>query len=112
MGRLPTVVVRKDVLESWLTVSDYTRSRLAAELGVSKGRVSQLLTSEEEPSANLIARLMLLTNLPFERLFKIIHEHNRKIAAAASHASAADASLRRRAAKRAKKSAQPELANA
>ena len=62
------------MLASWLTISDYNRSRLAAELNVSKGRISQLLTSSEEPSAHLIAKLMTLTNLPFERLFKIVRE--------------------------------------
>ena len=72
--RLPTVVVRGDILASWLTISDYTRSRLAAELGISKGRVSQLLTSQEEPSAHLIAKLMTLTHLPFDRLFQIVRE--------------------------------------
>ena len=72
--RLPTIVVRGDVLESWLTVSGYTRTRLASELGVSKGRISQLLTSKEEPSAHLIARLITLTRLPFDRLFKIVRE--------------------------------------
>ena len=72
--RLPTVVVRGDMLASWLTVSGYTRARLAAELGVSRGRVSQLLTSREEPSAHLIARLMTITRLPFDRLFKIVRE--------------------------------------
>src|SRR3990167_6772435 len=71
--RLPTVVVRGDILESWITVSDYSRSRLATELGVSKGRVSQLLNSHEEPSAHLIAKLITLTRLPFDRLFKIVH---------------------------------------
>jgi len=70
--RLPTVVVRGDILESWLTVSDYSRSRLATELGVSKGRVSQLLNSQEEPSAHLIAKLLTLTHLPFDRLFKLV----------------------------------------
>ena len=70
--RLPTVVVRGDILESWITVSDYSRSRLATELGVSKGRISQLLTSREEPSAHLIAKLLTLTHLPFDRLFKIV----------------------------------------
>ena len=70
--RLPTVVVRGDILESWITVSDYSRSRLATELGVSKGRVSQLFTSQEEPSAHLIAKLITVTHLPFDRLFKII----------------------------------------
>ena len=70
--RLPTVVVRGDILESWITVSDYSRSRLATELGVSKGRISQLLTSHEEPSAHLIAKLLALTHLPFDRLFKIV----------------------------------------
>ena len=74
MKRFPTVVVRGDMLASWLTVSDYTKSRLAAELDVSKGRVSQLLTSYEEPSAHLIAKLMSLTNLPFDRLFKILRD--------------------------------------
>ena len=62
------------MLASWLTISDYSRTRLAAELNVSKGRISQLLTSSEEPSAHLIAKLMTLTNLPFERLFKIVRE--------------------------------------
>ena len=72
--RLPTVVIRNDVLESWLTISDYSKSRLANELGISKGRISQLLTSHEEPSAHLIAKLMTLTYLPFDRLFKIVHD--------------------------------------
>ena len=72
--RFPTIVVRGDVLSSWLTVSDYTQTRLAAELGVSKGRVSQLLTSREEPSAHLIAKLITLTRLPFDRLFKIVQD--------------------------------------
>ena len=69
--RQPTVVVRGDVLSSWLTVSDYTKSQLANELGVSRGRISQLLTSEEEPSAHLIAKLLLPTKLPFDRLFMV-----------------------------------------
>ena len=73
--RLPTVVIRSDVLESWLTVSDYSKSRLADELGVSKGRISQLLTSRTEPSAHLIAKLMTLTYLPFDRLFRIVHDN-------------------------------------
>ena len=72
--KVPTVVVRAEVLTSWLTISDYTKSRLATELGVSKGRISQLLTSSEEPSAHLIAKLLALTRLPFERLFKIVRE--------------------------------------
>ena len=72
--RLPTVVVRGDVLESWLTVSDYSRSQLATELGVSRGRISQLLTSREEPSAHLVAKLITLTRLPFDRLFRIVQE--------------------------------------
>jgi len=72
--RLPTIVIRSDVLESWLTVSAYSKSRLATELGISKGRISQLLTSHEEPSAHLIAKLMALTYLPFDRLFMIVHD--------------------------------------
>ena len=72
--RFPTVVVRGDVLQSWLTVSDYSRSQLANELGVSKGRISQLLTSREEPSAHLVAKLITLTELPFDRLFRIVRD--------------------------------------
>ena len=72
--RFPTIVVRSQVLSSWLTVSDYSQSRLASELGVSKGRISQIMSSLEEPSAHLIAKLITLTHLPFERLFKIVHE--------------------------------------
>ena len=70
--RFPTVIVRGDVLASWLTVTDYSRSQLAGKLGVSKGRISQLLNSHEEPSAHLIAKLITLTDLPFDRLFKIM----------------------------------------
>ena len=77
--RLPTVVIRSDILESWLTVSDYSKARLAGELGVSKGRISQLLTSREEPSAHLIAKLMTLTYLPFDRLFMIVHDTNPRV---------------------------------
>ena len=67
-------MVRGDVLTSWLTVSDYSRSQLAKALGISKGRVSQLLTSRQEPSAHLIAKLLLLTHLPFERLFSLLRD--------------------------------------
>ena len=74
MMRFPTVVVRGEVLTSWLTVVDCSRSQLAAKLGVSKGRISQLLTSQEEPSAHLIAKLMLLTHLPFNRLFMLLRD--------------------------------------
>ena len=73
--RFPTIVVRGDVLTSWLTVSNYNRSRLARELGISKGRVSQLITSHQEPSVHLVAKLLLLTHLPFERLFTLLHDN-------------------------------------
>ncbi len=72
--RLPTVVIRREILTSWLNVSAYSQSRLALELGISRGRISQLLTSREEPSAHLIAKLMTLTSLPFDRLFKVMRE--------------------------------------
>lgn len=86
--RLPTVVVRGDVLTSWLTVSDFTRSRLALELGVSRGRISQLLTSQDEPSAHLIAKLIDLTHLPFDRLFKILRNgHAGELPAGRAHLS-------------------------
>jgi transcriptional regulator with XRE-family HTH domain len=52
-------------------VSGNTQSQLAAELGVSRGRISQLITAQEGLSANLIAKLMQLTRLPFDRLFLI-----------------------------------------
>ena len=73
--RFPTIVVRGDVLTSWLTVSNYNRSRLAKELGISKGRVSQLITSHQEPSVHLVAKLLLLTHLPFERLFTLLRDN-------------------------------------
>ena len=67
----PAIAMKRDVLQSWLKVSGYTRARLARELNVSKGRISQLLHSEEEPSARLIAGLLHLTDLPFDRLFAV-----------------------------------------
>ena len=72
--RIPTIMVQTDVLSSWLTLSACTKSQLAYELGISKGRVSQLLSSHHEPSAHLIAKLLVLTHLPFDRLFKVIRD--------------------------------------
>ena len=69
--KLPTVTVRKEILEAWLRVSDCTQAQLARQLGVTKGRVSQLLRDRAEPSAHLIAKLLVLTELPFERLFEL-----------------------------------------
>ena len=69
--RLPTVAVQTDVLDAWLRVTGSTKSQLAVQLDVSKGRVSQLFTDHVEPSAHLIAKLLVVTNLPFDRLFRI-----------------------------------------
>ena len=79
MIRIPTIVVRDDVLTSWLKVSNHTQSQLAEALNVSKGRVSQLLTSQGEPSAHLIAKLIVVTQLPFERLFKLVIRHDQRV---------------------------------
>ena len=67
----PAITIRRDVLESWLKVSGYTRSRLARDLRVSKGRISQVLNADQEPSARLIAGLLHVTHLPFDRLFTL-----------------------------------------
>ena len=68
----PTVLVKSDVLRSWLLVTGWTQSQLANALDVSKGRVSQLIgASGIDPSAHLIAKLMKVTGMPFERLFRI-----------------------------------------
>ena len=67
------IKIRVDVLQSWLKVTGCTQSQLANELHISRSRISQLLCSDQEPSAHLIAKFMILTQLPFERLFKIIH---------------------------------------
>ncbi len=79
MNRIPTIVVRGDVLSSWLKVSNCTQSQLADGLNVSKGRISQLLTSQEAPSAHLIAKLIIVTQLPFERLFKLVIRHDKMV---------------------------------
>lgn len=66
----PALVLRRDVLHSWLHVSGYTQTQLARALNISKGRISQLLHSrDDEPSSRLIAGLLEVTRLPFDRLF-------------------------------------------
>lgn len=74
--RYPTIIVRGDILASWLTISDFSKSQMAVELGISRGRVSQLLSSNEEPSAHLMAKIMTLTHLPYDRLFRMIRTSN------------------------------------
>jgi len=68
----PTLSLRRDVLHAWLRVAGYTQAELARALKVSEGRVSQLLHSrKEEPSPRLIAALLGVTSLPFDRLFSL-----------------------------------------
>ena len=69
--KLPTVTVRREILDAWLHVSGCTKAQLSRHLGITKGRVSQLLHGDTEPSAHLIAKLLVLTRLPFERLFEV-----------------------------------------
>ena len=72
--KLPTIIVREDILRSWLKISDCSQSQLASSLGVSRGRVSQLFTTGIEPSAHLMAKLLVLTHLPFDRLFEVLED--------------------------------------
>ncbi len=65
------VRIRRDIFRSWLKISGYTRSRLADELNISRGRVSQLLNSDQPPSNRVIAGFLAVTRLPFERLFTV-----------------------------------------
>jgi len=73
--KYPTVTIRTDVLESWLKVCGCTKSHLADELGISKGRISQLLSTQAEPSAHLIAKLLTVTHLPFDRVFRVVRNN-------------------------------------
>jgi transcriptional regulator with XRE-family HTH domain len=66
-----TIKVRTDILEAWLRVSGLTKAKLARQLGVSKSRVTQIFNGDAEPSARLLAQLLLATELPFDRLFSI-----------------------------------------
>ena len=69
----PTLSLRRDVLHAWLRVSGYNQAELARALKVSEGRISQLLHSrkKEEPSPRLIAALLGVTSLSFDRLFSL-----------------------------------------
>lgn len=66
-----TVAVRRDVFRSWLKASGYTKTRFANEIRVSKGRISQVLHSDQGPSSRMIAGFLRVTRLPFERLFTV-----------------------------------------
>ena len=69
--KLPTLSLRTEMLEAWLRLAGYTKAQLANRLSVTRGRVSQLFRNQAEPSAHLIAKLLVVTELPFERLFEI-----------------------------------------
>ena len=78
--KLPTIVVRGNVLLSWMTLSQCTRTQFAKDLKISTARISQLLNSTEEPSAHLMAKLLNHTHLPFTQLFKIIYSTSKPLA--------------------------------
>ena len=68
-----TVHIRRDVLKAWLELSGVNHVWLANQLHVTKGRISQILHSDVSPSARLIGGLLLVTQLPFDRLFQVVH---------------------------------------
>ena len=85
----PSLSLRRDVLDAWLRVSGYNQAELARALKVSEGRISQLLHSrkKEAPSPRLIAALLDVTSLSFDRLFsfkpaggKLIQKRMRQLA--------------------------------
>lgn len=67
------VLIRRDVLKAWLQLAGVNRTWLAKQLNITKGRVSQLLNADDSPSSPLIASLLLVTNLPFDRLFVVVN---------------------------------------
>jgi transcriptional regulator with XRE-family HTH domain len=68
----PSLSLRRDVLHAWLQVSGYNQAELARALKVSEGRISQILHSKNEgPSPRLMAALLRITSLPFDRLFSL-----------------------------------------
>lgn len=71
----PDICLRTDILDAWLRVSNRTKAELARQLGVTKGRVSQLFASPTGASTHLVAKLLLVTGLPFDRLFLIVTDH-------------------------------------
>jgi len=66
-----TVVVNTDILQSWLVISDLSQDRLAHQLHVSRVRFRRLLRRETELPTRVIGSLLLMTQLPFERLFSV-----------------------------------------
>ena len=74
--KVPTVLIEREILQAWLRVNGWSKSQLAHALNVSKGRVSQLFSASSavEPSAHLIAKLLEVTGMPFDRLFRIAHK--------------------------------------
>src|SRR3989338_401881 len=68
------VVIRRDALKAWLQSAGGNNVWLAQQLSVTPGRISQLLNSDVSPSAQLMGNLLVLTKLPFERLFHVVFE--------------------------------------
>ena len=67
------IQLRHEILKTWMQLAGVNNTRLAHQLRVTKGRVSQLLNSDVMPSSRVIGGLLLITKLPFDRLFMVVN---------------------------------------
>ena len=69
------IQLRHEILKTWMRLAGVNNTWLARQLRVTKGRVSQLLNSDMMPSSRVIGGLLLITKLPFDRLFMVVNGH-------------------------------------
>lgn len=64
------IILRTDILKLWLRVTGRNQAWLAAKMGFSKGYISRIMNNDCKMSREFVDRILLITHMPFENLFK------------------------------------------
>ena len=63
------ILIRTNLTKNWLREIGRNQDWLAAKLGVSKGYMSQVINNQIKMTIPFIDQMLILTNMPFEKLF-------------------------------------------
>lgn len=65
------IYLNQKIFQQWMELTEINQARLCGLLGLTKGYLSQVLRNECRVSAWLIERFLIMTRIPFNKLFVI-----------------------------------------